>query len=340
MRMRKVGNTDLMVSEICLGTGSFGGVGMYRMSGNIQQEEANEIVSAALDSGINFFDTAEIYSDGVAEEILGKALEPRRKEAVIVTKVAPKRPDGNGGGGYTYDHIIKVCEGCLERLRTDYIDIFELHIFDPIVPLEEALRALDDLVRQGKVRHVGCSNFSGWQMMKGLAISDAKGYTRFSSLEAKYSLALRELENELIPCAVDQNVSIFAYSPLNGGFLSGKYERDKPWPEGARFPSKEAAGPWAMDYELLYDMVDAMKKIAEERGHSVSDVALNYLLQKPAVASLIIGVRNIDQLKANLTASDWDLTEEEVAILDKVSRVPVLYPYMDQKMGFIVSKKE
>ena len=337
MRMRKVGNTDLMVSEICLGTGSFGGVGMYRMSGNIQQEEANEIVGTALDSGINLFDTAEIYSDGVAEEILGKALEARRKEAVILTKVAPKRPDGNGGGGYTYDHIIKVCEGCLTRLRTDYIDIFELHIFDPIVPMEEALRALDDLVRQGKVRAIGCSNFSGWQMMKGLAISDANDYARFSSLEAKYSLIVRDLENELIPCAVDQNVSIFAYSPLNGGFLSGKYDRDKPWPQDARFPSKEAAGPWAVDYDILYNIVDAMKKIAEERGVSVSDVALNYLLQKPAVTSLIIGVRKIDQLKANLTASDWDLTAEEVAIFDGVSRPADLNPYVDQKMGFVVS---
>ena len=337
MRMRKVGNTDLMVSEICLGTGSFGGVGMYRMSGNIQQEEANEIVGTALDSGINLFDTAEIYSDGVAEEILGKALESRRKEAVILTKVAPKRPDGNGGGGYTYDHIIKVCEGCLTRLRTDYIDIFELHIFDPLVPMEEALRALDDLVRQGKVRAIGCSNFSGWQMMKGLAISDANNYARFSSLEAKYSLIVRDLENELIPCAVDQNVSIFAYSPLNGGFLSGKYDRDKPWPQDARFPSKEAAGPWAVDYDILYNIVDAMKKIAEERGVSVSDVALNYLLQKPAVTSLIIGVRKIEQLQANLTASDWDLTPEEMKILDGVSRPADLYPYVDQKMGFVVS---
>ena len=337
MRMRKVGNTDLMVSEICLGTGSFGGVGMYRMSGNIQQEEADEIVNAALDSGINFFDTAEIYSDGLAEEILGKALESRRKEAVIVTKVAPKRPSETSSGGFTYDHVIKICEDCLKRLRTDYIDIFELHIFDPIVPMEESLRALDDLVKAGKVRAIGCSNFSGWQMMKGLAISDANNYKRFSSLEAKYSLVLRDLEHELIPCAVDQNVSIFAYSPLNGGFLSGKYDRDKPWPTDARFPSKEAAGPWAVDYDFLYNIVDAMKKIAGERGVKVSDVALNYLLQKPAVTSLIIGVRKIEQLKDNLTASDWDLSAEEVKILDDVSRQPDPYPYMDQKMGFIIS---
>ena len=337
MRMRKVGNTDLMVSEICLGTGSFGGRGMYKMSGDIQQKEADEIVGTALDSGVNFFDTAEIYSDGLAEEILGKALEARRKEAVIVTKVAPKRPGENTAGGYTYDHVIQICEGCLKRLRTDYIDIFELHIFDPHTPMEETLKALDDLVRQGKVRSIGCSNFSGWQLMKGLAISDAKGYARFSTLEAKYSLVLRDLENELIPCAVDQNVSIFAYSPLNGGFLSGKYDRDKPWPTGARFPSKEAAGPWAVDYDLLYGIVDEMKKIAAARGVSVSDVALNYLLQKPAITSLIIGVRRIDQLKANLSASGWDLTAEEVASLDRVSMPMPLYPYMDQKMGFVVS---
>lgn len=337
MRMRKVGNTDIMVSEVCLGTGSFGGLGMYKMSGDIQQKEADDIVAFALDSGVNFFDTAEIYSDGLAEEILGKALEGRRKDAVIVTKVAPKRPSETCVGGYTYDHVMNVAEGCLKRLRTDYIDIFELHIFDPLTPMEETLKALDDLVRQGKVRATGCSNFSGWQLMKGLAISDANNYARFSTLEAKYSLVLRDLENELIPCSVDQGVSIFAYSPLNGGFLSGKYDRDKPWPKGARFPSKEAAGPWAVDYEMLYSIVDEMKKIAAERGVSVSDVALNYLLQKPAITSLIIGVRNIDQLKANMTASDWDLTAEEVGILDRVSRPAELYPYMDQKMGFVVS---
>ena len=332
MRMRKIGNTGIEVSEICLGTGSFGGLGMYKMSGDIQQQEADAIVGFALDSGINFFDTAEIYSDGLAEQILGKALSSRRNEAVIVTKVAPKRELG-----YTYDHVMKVCEGSLQRLGTDYVDILELHIFDPNTPMEETLKAMDDLVKQGKVRSIGCSNFSGWQMMKGLAISDANSFARFSTLEAKYSLVLRDLENELIPLSVDQGVSIFAYSPLNGGFLSGKYDREKPWPKGARFPSKEAAGPWAVDYEMLYTIVDEMKRIAADRGVSVSDVALNYLLQKPAIASLIIGVRNIDQLKANLTASDWDLTADEVAALDRVSRPAELYPYMDQKMGFVVS---
>lgn len=337
MRMRKVGNTDILVSEICLGTGSFGGLGMYKMSGDIQQKEADDIVGLALDSGINFFDTAEIYSDGLAEQILGKALGDRRKEAVIVTKVAPKRPGENSRGGYTYDHVMQVCEGSLRRLGTDYVDILELHIYDPNTPLEETLKAMDDLVRQGKVRCIGCSNFSGWQMMKALAVSDANNWARFSTLEAKYSLVLRDIENELQPLSVDQNVSIFAYSPLNGGFLSGKYDREKPWPKDARFPSKEAAGPWAVDYEMLYSIVDELKKIAAARGVSVSDAALNYLLQKPAITSLIIGVRNIGQLKANLTASDWDLTAEEVAILDKVSRPAELYPYMDQKMGFVVS---
>ena len=337
MRMRKIGNTDISVSEVCLGTGSFGGLGMYKMSGDIQQQEADGIVGLALDSGINFFDTAEIYSDGLAEQILGKALGARRNDAVIVTKVAPKRPGPDSPGGYTYDHVMKVCEGSLKRLGTDYVDILELHIFDPNTPMEETLKAMDDLVKQGKVRTIGCSNFSGWQMMKALAISDANNWARFTTLEAKYSLVLRDIENELMPLSVDQNVGIFAYSPLNGGFLSGKYDREKPWPKGARFPSKEAAGPWAVDYELLYGIIDELKKIAAARGVSVSDAALTYLLQKPAITSLIIGVRNIDQLKANLTASDWDLTPEEVAILDKASRPAELYPYMDQKMGFVVS---
>jgi len=339
MRTRNIGNTGISVSEICLGTGSFGGLGMYKMSGDIQQQEANNIVETALDSGINFFDTAAVYSDGLAEEILGKALGAKRNQAVIVTKVAPKRPMEGVRGGFTYEHVMKSCEASLKCMGTDYVDILELHIFDPNVPLEETLKAMDDLVHQGKVRVIGCSNFSGWQTMKGLAISDANNYARFATMEAKYSLITRELENELIPLSVDQGISIFAYSPLNGGFLSGKYDREKPWPKGARFPSKEATGPWGVDYELLYSIVDELKRIAGEHGASVSDVALNYLLQKPAITSLIIGVRNIDQLKANLTASDWDLTPEEVAALDRVSRPADLYPYVDQKAGFIVSNE-
>ncbi|HHT16361.1 MAG TPA: aldo/keto reductase [Papillibacter sp.] len=337
MRMRQIGKTGISVSEICLGTGSFGGLGMYKMSGDIQQDEADRIVGLALDSGINFFDSAEIYSDGLAEEILGKALGARRKDAVIVTKVAPKRPSETSKGGFTYKHVMEVCEGSLKRLGTDYIDIFELHIFDPTVPLEETLKALDDLVRQGKVRCVGCSNFAGWQLMKALCVSDANNWARFTTLEAKYSLVQRDVENELMPLCVDQGIGILAYSPLHGGFLSGKYDRGKPWPKGTRFPSKDATGPWGVDFDFLYDIIDELKKIAEGRGVSVSDVALNYLLQKPAVTSLIIGVRNAGQLQANLTASGWDLTAEEVNALDRVSRPAGLYPYEDQKSGFIVS---
>lgn len=337
MRMRNIGKTGISVSEICLGTGSFGGLGMYKMSGAIQQNEADYIVGLALDSDINFFDTAEIYSDGLAEEILGKALGVKRKGAVIVTKVAPKHPSETSRGGFTYKHVIEVCEASLKRLSTDYIDILELHIFDPNVPLEETLKALDDLVHQGKVRCIGCSNFSGWQMMKALSVSDANEWARFATLEAKYSLVMREVENELMPLCLDQDVGIFAYSPLHGGFLSGKYDRDKPWPKGTRFPSKEASGPWAVELEYLYRIIDELKKIAEIRGVTVSDIALNYLLQKPAITSLIIGVRNAEQLKANLTASDWDLSAEEVSVLDEVSRPAGLYPYEDQKSGFIVS---
>ncbi len=332
MRMRKVGSTGIEVSEVCLGTGTFGGRGMYAMSGSVQQEEANRIVGTALDNGLNFFDTAAIYSDGYAEEILGEALRTRRSEAVVLTKGAPSRTEG-----LSYDFVMKTCEASLKRLKMDYVDIYELHIFDPIAPLEETLRAANDLVKQGKVRCIGCSNYSGWQMMKALAISDANGYARFQTLEAKYSLIQRELENELIPLSADQGVSIFAYSPLQGGFLSGKYDRDKPWPQGTRFPSREATGPWAVDYEVLFRIVDVLKGIAAERGVSVSDAALNYLLQKPAITSLIVGVRTEAQLKANLTASGWDLTPEEVAALDQASVLPELYPYSDQKSGFIVS---
>ncbi|NLV49854.1 MAG: aldo/keto reductase [Clostridiales bacterium] len=337
MRMRSIGKTGILVSELCLGTGSFGGLGMYKMSGEIQQNEADNIVGTAMDSGINFFDTAEIYSDGLAEEILGKALGAKRKDAIILTKAAPKRPGEASKGGFTYKHVTEVCEASLKRLGTDYIDIFELHIYDPNVPLEETLEAMNDLVCRGKVRSIGCSNFSGWQMMKALSISDANKWERFSALEAKYSLVMREVENELMPLCLDQDVSILVYSPLQGGFLSGKYDRDKPWPSGTRFRSKEAAGPWAVDYEFLYRIIDELKKISEKRGVSVSDVALNYLLQKPAITSLIIGVRRVDQLKANLKASDWDLSAEEVARLDKISRPAGLYPYEDQKAGFIIS---
>jgi len=327
MKMRFLGKTGLQVSELCLGTGSFGGRGEYQKSGEINQKEADLIVSTALNEGINFFNTAEIYSDGLAEEILGKALGPRRKEAIVITKVHPTRSISPNDRGHSRKHIIEGCEGSLKRLGTDYIDLYELHAFDPDTPLEVTLRALDDLVRSGKVRYIGCSNFTGWQLMKALAISDHCGWERFVTLESMYSLVSREVEYELVPLCLDQGVAVLAFSPLYAGFLSGKYRRGGSWPAGTRFASPENTEPWPVELEKLYDIVEELDRVAGEHNATVSQTALNYLLRKPGVNSLIIGIRNIKQLEENLKATDWQLTSEEVARLDKISEPVRKYPY-------------
>lgn len=327
MKMRFLGKTGLQVSELCLGTGSFGGLGLYKASGEIGQKEADNIINLALDSGVNFFNTAEDYSHGLAEEIFGKALGMHRKEAIIITKVHPTRSPGPNDGGHSRKHIIEACDASLKRLGTDYIDIFELHAYDPETPLEVTIRALDDLVRAGKVRYFGCSNFSAWQVMKGLAISDMHGWDRFVTLEAMYSLCNRWLEFELIPLCLDQGLAVLPFSPLHGGFLSGKYRRNKPWPSGTRFASPENTQPWPVVFEKLYDIVDELDRIAESHNVTISQAALNYLLQKPGIGSLIIGVRNADQLKENLPATGWQMTPEEIAGLNKTSQPERLYPY-------------
>jgi aryl-alcohol dehydrogenase-like predicted oxidoreductase len=327
MRMRFLGRTGLQISELCLGTGSFGGLGEYKASGEIGQKEANIIIGTALDAGINFFNTAEDYSKGLAEEIFGKALGVRRKEAIIITKVHPTRHPGPNDGGHSRKHIIEGCEASLRRLGTDYIDLYELHAFDPETPLEVTLRALDDLVRAGKIRYFGCSNFAAWQVMKGLTISDAHGWDRFVTLEAMYSLCNRWLEFELIPLCLDQGVAVLPFSPLHGGFLSGKYRRGQPWPKGTRFMSPENTQPWPVKLEKLYDIADELEKISLAHNVTISQTALNYLLQKPGVNALIIGVRNARQLADNLKATGWQITPEEVARLDKISEPERQYPY-------------
>jgi aryl-alcohol dehydrogenase-like predicted oxidoreductase len=327
MKMRFLGKTGLQVSELCLGTGSFGGLGEYKASGEIGQKEANLIISMALEAGINFFNTAENYSGGLAEEIFGKALGVRRKEAVIITKVHPTRSPGPNDGGHSRKHIIEGCEASLKRLGTDYLDLYELHAFDLETPLETTLRALDDLVRSGKIRHFGCSNFAAWQVMKSLAISDAHGWDRFVTLEAMYSLCNRWLEFELIPLCLDQGIAVLPFSPLHGGFLSGKYRRNKPWPSGTRFVSPVNTEPWPVELEKLYNIVDELERIAGDHGVTISQTSLNYLLQKPGVNSLIIGVRNAKQLEDNLKATGWQMMPEEVARLDKISEPERKYPY-------------
>jgi aryl-alcohol dehydrogenase-like predicted oxidoreductase len=327
MRMRFLGRTGLQVSELCLGTGSFGGRGVYKKTGEIRQKEANLIVGRALDSGINFFNTAETYSDGWAEEILGKALGVRRKEAIVITKVHPTRSPGPNDGGFSRKHLIEGCEASLKRLRTDYIDLYELHMFDEHTPLEITLRALDDLVRAGKLRYIGCSNFSAWQVMKSLAISRQNVWASFVTLEAMYSLASRWLEFELVPLCIDQGLAILTFSPLHGGFLSGKYRKGQPWPAGTRFKSLENTEPWPVEPEKLFRIVDELDIIAKTHNATVSQTALNYLLKKPGVNSLIIGVRTAEQLEDNLKATDWEITAEEVERLDRASEPVRRYPY-------------
>ena len=324
----KFKNTDLIVSRLCLGTGTFGGRGVYKKSGDVPQKEANEIIGIALDNGVNLFDTAEIYSDGVAEIMLGKALESRRHEAIVITKTAPYKNEA-GRLTFTRSQIAESCNSSLKRLNTDYIDIYELHSFAPDTPLEETLEALNDLVKQGKVRYIGCSNFAAWQMMKGLSISDLNNLSRFVTLEAKYSMLCRELEYELVPACLDQGVNILAFSPLYGGFLSGKYSRNSPWPSGTRFSSENDTGRWTIDKEKLFDMVEVMEKIALNNDTTVSHVALNYLLCKAGVSSLIIGVRNSRQLLDNLDISDKYISEDELELIDRLTEPASLYPYMN-----------
>ena len=327
MRMRWLGKTGLQVSELCLGTATFGGVGKFKMSGDLDQKGANRIVDMAFDAGINFFNTAEIYSDGVAEEMLGKALGNRRKDVIVISKVKQNGTPGKNNGGLSRKHIIEACEASLKRIGTDYIDIYELHGIDHNTSLEQTMRAMDDLVTQGKVRYIGCSNFNGWELMKCIAISEKHGWNKFITLESMYSLAARGLEYELIPACLDQGVVVLSYSPLHAGLLTGKYRRDKPWPAGTRIVSPEEAGTWKFNPEILFGIIDELDSIAKERNVSVAQVALNWVLQKPGICSIIFAARNAAQAEENLKSAGWQMTPEEVARLDAVSKLERIYPY-------------
>jgi aryl-alcohol dehydrogenase-like predicted oxidoreductase len=326
MKTRFLGRTGMKVSELCLGTANFGAKGVYEASGRIEQKEADKIISTALDSGIIFFNTAERYSYGIAEEVFGRALGKRRHEAIIITKISPARYPGPNDGGLSRKHIIEGCEASLKRLGTDYIDIYQNHEYDPYTPLEVFLRAMDDLVRQGKVRYIGCSNFTGWQLMKSLSISDRNGWERFSTLEMRYSLCSRTIENEHVPICLDQGLALLPWSPLHGGYLTGKYKRELPMPEGARFSDFNDKFMEVVP-EKLFKIIEKLDEIAGDNDRTVSQVALNYLIQKPAVTSLIIGVRNSDQLKENIKAVEWQMTQEEIEALDRVSQPQMEYPY-------------
>ncbi len=327
MKMRFLGKSGIRVSELCFGTMTFGGRGdFFKAVGQVDQNEANTMVAMALDAGINFFDTADVYSQGLSEEICGKALGDRRKNVILATKVRARTGPGPNDVGLSRHHILEECDASLKRLGTDYIDLYQVHSFDPITPLEETLRTLDDLVRQGKVRYIGCSNFAAWQLMKALAVSEKYGWERFISLQAFYSLLARELENELVPLCLDQGMGILVWGPLSWGFLTGKYRRGQPRPKDSRITKLESI-PLVFDEEKGFDVVDELDLISKEHKVTVPQAAINYLLRKPGITSVIIGARTRQQLADNLKATDWEMTSSEMARLDQITNPLPLYPY-------------
>ena len=322
-----------MVPVLSLGTGTFGGNNPFFATwGNTDVAEATRLVDICLEAGMNFFDTANVYSAGSSEEILGGAIKGRRDEVLISTKATFTTGKGPNDVGSSRHHLLKACDDSLRRLGTDYIDVYFMHGFDALTPVEETLRALDDLVTSGKVRYIGCSNFSGWHLMKSLAVSDRYGLSRYASYQGYYSLVGREYEDELMPLMLDQGVGTMVWSPLGWGRLTGKIRRGHPLPEGRIKNGGGDAGP-KVDDEYLYSVVDALDIVAEETGKSVAQVALNWLLQRPSVANVVMGARNEEQLRQNLGAVGWNLTLEQVEILDKASQKDPSYPYWHQR-GF------
>ncbi|MFY0523041.1 aldo/keto reductase [Archangium gephyra] len=333
MEFRQLGGSGFKVPVLSLGTGTFGGTNeFFKGFGESDVKEATRLVDISLEAGMNMFDSADIYSGGAAEEILGQALKGRRERAIISTKATFRAGSGPNEVGSSRHHLIRSVEGSLRRLGTDYIDLFQLHGFDAVTPVEETLNALDDLVRGGKIRYIGCSNFSGWHLMKSLAVSERHNLARYVAHQAYYSLVGREYEWELMPLGVDQKVSAVVWSPLGWGRLTGKLRRGQPMPKDTRLQNATtAAGGPQVPEEYLYKVVDALDEVAKETGKTVPQIALNWLLQRPTVANVIIGARNEEQLRQNLGAIGWNLTPEQVAKLDAASATPPVYPYWHQK---------
>ncbi len=333
MEYRQLGGSGLMVPVLTLGTGTFGGKGEFFAAwGSTGVPEARRLVDICLDAGLNMFDSADVYSAGAAEEVLGGAIAGRRDKVLISTKATFGMGDGPNDAGSSRFHLVEAVEGALKRLGTDRIDLFQLHGFDAMTPVEETLSTLNDLVRAGKIRYIGCSNFSGWHLMKSLAVSDRYGYSRYVAHQAYYSLIGREYEWELMPLGLDQKVGAVVWSPLGWARLTGKIRRSQPAPPVSRLQStlNVNAGPQVAD-EYLYKVVDAIDDIVRETGKSVPQIALNWLLQRSTVSTLVIGARNEEQLRSNLGALGWTLTKEQIAKLDAASEVPVVYPYWHQR---------
>ena len=328
MQYRTLGRSGLKVSTLTMGTMTFGGAGNFARVGKTDLAEAKRQIDLCLDAGINLIDTANVYSNGLSEEIIGEALGGKRKNDVLIASKARMRiGDGPNDEGLSRHHLIRECERSLKRLKTDVIDLYLLHEWDGTTPLEETMAALDTLVQHGKVRYVGCSNFSGWHIMKALAISDHHRLPRFIAQQIHYTLEAREAEYELLPVSLDQGLGVMVWSPLAGGLLSGKYSRD----EGT---ARQLAGwnePPIRDEDRLWTIVDALAEIGKERGVSAAQVALAWLLGRPAVSTLVVGGRNEAQFKDNIAAASLTLSAEENDRLDAVSRPPLLYPYWHQR---------
>lgn len=333
MEYRQLGASGLKVPVLSFGTATFGGGNeFFKAWGNTQVDEAKKLIHLCLDAGVNFFDTANVYSRGLSEEILGQALEGLRNRVLISSKATFTMGDGANDYGSSRYHLIQQCEASLRRLNTDHIDVYHMHGFDGTTPVEETLRALDDLVTSGKIRYIAASNFSGWHLMKSLSVSERYGWSRYVAHQAYYSLLDREFEWELMPLGIDQKVSTIVWSPLASGQLSGKYRRGQPIPQDNRRAQGGSHGP-ETNLERLYNIVDALDEVAEETGKSVAQVSLNWLLQRPTVANLVIGARNEEQLKQNLAAVGWKLTTDQVKKLDAASDVDPIYPYWHQRQN-------
>jgi aryl-alcohol dehydrogenase-like predicted oxidoreductase len=331
MEFRQLGHSGLQVPVLSFGTGTFGGgTEFFRSWGSSDVAEATRLVDICLEAGVNLFDTADIYSNGLSEEILGKAIAGRRNDVLISTKATFRLGKGPNDVGSSRHHLLQACEASLRRLKIDTIDIYHLHGFDALTPVEEALKTLDNLVQSGKVRYIACSNFSGWHLMKSLSVSEKFGWSRYAAHQVYYSLIGREYEWELMPLALEHKVGAIVWSPLGWGRLTGKIRRNQPIPAVSRLHKTSEQGPPVAD-EYLYKVMDALDAVAKETGKTVPQIALNWLLQRPTVANVIIGARNEEQLRQNLAAVGWNLTRDQVAKLDAASDLTPVYPYWHQR---------
>ncbi len=333
MEFRTLGRSGMKVPELCFGTGTFGGSNeFFKAWGQTDVDEARKLIDICMEAGCNFFDTADVYSDGESEKVLGRAIDHlKRADVLLSTKTTFRFGPGPNNVGSSRYHITQQVEGSLQRLGTDYIDVYHMHAFDALTPVEETLNTLDKLVREGKVRYIACSNFSGWHLMKSLSASERYGWSRYVAQQVYYSLIGRDYEWELMPLGVDQGVGALVWSPLGWGRLTGKIRRGQPLPQDSRLQNAMVVGAGPRpDEELLYNVVDALDKVSAETGKSVPQVALAWVLARPTVSSVIIGARDEKQLRANLAAAEFKLSAEQITALDAASRVNLAYPYWHQ----------